>query len=293
MGYDDFMSKPLLIDTHAHVNFNTFKDDGDEVIKRALKENIWLINVGAQYSTSRRAVEYAEKYQEGVYAMVGLHPIHVYEGGREKEWDDSISEREFEEFDKDKYQKLLEHPKTVALGEIGLDYADKVSQEARDKQKEVLIEQLELAQQIGKPVAFHCRKAYDDLIEILTFFNAGCATCPMACPGAGGSPLKGVLHCFMGRWSQAEKLLEMGFYFGFNGLITYARDYDKVIKQLPLEKILLETDCPYLAPVPYRHKRNEPVYVRYVAEKIAEIKEIKFEEVARQTTQNARELFGI
>lgn len=255
------MSKPLLIDTHAHVNFNAYKDDGNEVIKRTLKENIWLINVGAQYSTSQRAVEYAEKYKEGVYAAVGLHPSHIH----------------LEEFEPAKYKELLENPKVVAMGEIGLEYNNDVSQEAKDKQKEVLLEQLELTQQIGKPIIFHCRKAYDDLIELLTI----------------QTQIKGVIHCFLGRWSQAEKFIEMGFYLSFNGIITYARDYDKVIEKLPLEQILLETDCPYLTPVPHRDKRNEPLYVKYVAEKIAQIKKIKFEEVAQQTTKNARELFGI
>jgi len=287
------MSKPFLIDTHAHVNFNAYKDDGDEVIKRTLEENIWLINVGAQCSTSQRAVEYAEKYPQGVYAAVGLHPSHIHQDNLRQDKEAQGESRELEEFNSNEYKELLENPKTVAMGEIGLEYGDEISQEAKDKQKEVLIEQLELVQQIGKPVMFHCRKAYDDLIDILAAFQTGCAACSMACPGAGPAQIKGVVHCFMGRWSQAEKLLEMGFYFGFNGLITYARDYDKVIEKLPLEKILLETDCPYLTPAPYRDKRNEPLYVKYVAEKISEIKNIKFEKVAKQTTKNARELFGI
>jgi TatD DNase family protein len=289
MGYYCFMPRPLLIDTHAHVNFRDFKEDGDEVIRRALKSGVWTINVGAQYSTSRRAVEYAEKYKEGVYAIVGLHPIHVFEGAKEKGQGGKIEEREFEELDEKKYMELLENPKTVALGEIGLDYTDQTTEEQKEKQKEALVRQLELAQQMDKPVVFHCRKAHDDLIDILMMFQMGCASCPMACsPG-----LKGVIHCFMGRLSQAQKLMEMGFLFGFNGLITYARDYDKVIQALPLERIVLETDCPYLTPEPHRDKRNEPLYVKYVAEKIAEIKRIKFEEVTEQTTKNARELFGI
>lgn len=281
--------EPFLIDTHAHVNFRDFKEDGDEVIRRALKDGIWLINVGAQYSTSRRAVEYADRYGKGVYAIVGLHPIHVSKGTRERNWRGEIEAREFEEFDEKKYIELLENPKTVALGEVGLDYTDQTTEEQKERQKEVLIRQLELAQQMGKPIVFHCRKAYDDLIDILTMFNMGCASCPMACsPG-----LKGVVHCFMGRLSQARKLTEIGFLVGFNGLITYARDYDKVIQSLPLERIVLETDCPYLAPEPYRGERNEPLYVRYVAEKIAELKGVKFKEVAEETTKNARELFGI
>jgi len=285
------MSKPLLIDTHTHINFNAFKKDGDEIIRRALDNNIWIINVGAQYSTSRRAVEYAEKYKEGVYAIVGLHPSHVYENTNKKtEWEKG-GEREFEEFKPEKYIKLLESSKAVAVGEIGLDYYDEISDEEKDKQKQVFLEQVDLARQINKPICIHCRKAYDDLIDLLEMFNFGCAHCPMAC--SGDSKLKGVVHCFMGRLSQAKKLIDMGFYISFNGLITYARDYDKVIKEIPLDKIVLETDAPYLTPEPYRDKRNEPVNVKYVAEKIAEIKKIKFEQVAKQTTKNARELFGI
>jgi len=291
MGYHLIMTKLLLIDTHAHVNFNVYKKDGDEVIKRALKSGIWLINVGAQYSTSQRAVDYAQKYKEGVYAAVGLHPNHLEENNQKQ--DNLTEEREFEEFNREKYEELLKNPKAVAMGEIGLEYSDDIKEETKDKQKSVLLEQLELAQQLNKPIIFHCRKAYDDLTELLTVFNAGCASCPFACPGAGSAQLKGVVHCFMGRWSQAEKFLEMGFYFGFNGLITYARDYDKVIEKLPLEKIVLETDCPYLAPIPHRDKRNEPLYVKYVAEKIAEIKGVKFEDVAEKTTKNTRELFNL
>ncbi len=297
LGYHTFMKEPILIDTHSHINFKAYKDDGDAVIERALGAGVWMINAGAQYSTSQRAVEYAEKYKEGVYAAVGLHPSHVAEfseveppksdfGGSTSENSES---REVEIFDTGKYKKLLENPKTVAVGEIGLEYGAHISQEAKDKQKEVLMKQIELAQQSDKPIVFHCRGAYDDLIELLEMFNFGCAHCAHSC-----SPnLRGSMHCFVGRLSQAEKLVEMGFHIGLNGIITYARDYDKIIKKIPLERILLETDAPYLTPVPYRGKKNEPLYVKYVAEKIAEIRGISFEKIAKQTTKNARDLFGI
>lgn len=288
-----YMPKPLLIDTHAHINFNAFKDDGDKTIRRALEHDVWMINIGAQYSTSQRAIKYTEKYKEGVYAIVGLHPMHTYQGAKEKEFSGEIIKRDFEEFDEDKYMKLLENPKTVGMGEIGLDYGDDINEKIKEKQKQVFLEQIDLARRIDKPVVLHCRKAYDDLLEILNAFQVGCMGCQLSCPGAGSSQLKGVIHCFMGRWSQAEKFLELGLYIGFTGLITYSRDYDKVIKNMPLDRILLETDAPYLTPEPYRGKRNEPLYVKYVAEKIAEIKNIKFEEVAKQTTKNARKLFGI
>jgi len=283
------MSKPILIDTHSHVNFNTYADDGEAVVKRALDNGVWMINAGAQHSTSCRAVEYAEKYKEGVYAAVGLHPSHTHIDNLRQDKDAEIEVEEVEIFDAKKYKKLLENPKTVAVGEIGLEYGDNISQEAKNKQKEVLIEQIELAQQTNKPIIFHCRGAYDDLIELLEMFNFGCAHCPHSC-----SPkLRGSMHCFVGRLSQAERLVEMGFHIGLNGIITYARDYDKVIRKIPLERILLETDAPYLSPVPYRGKRNEPLYVKHVAEKIAEVRGISFEEVAKQTTKNARELFEI
>jgi len=284
------MAKPKLIDIHTHINFRDYKKDGDKVIRRALEAGAWIINSGSQYSTSKRAVEYASKHKEGVYAIVGLHPIHVLAGGRsEKNRKGEIEEREYEELDERKYLKLLKDPKAVGVGEIGLEYDENTTKYKKDKQKKILIRQIEMAQQMNKPIVFHCRKAYDDLIELLTMFSAGCASCPMAC----APKLRGVVHCFMGKLSQAEKLVEMGFYLSFNGLITYARDYDKVIKSIPLENIVLETDAPYLAPEPHRGERNEPAYVRYVAEKIAEVKGIGFDEVAKQTTKNARELFNI
>lgn len=285
------MKTPLLIDTHAHINFNGYKEDGDKIIKRALEHGVWVINVGAQYSSSVRAVKYANKYDQGVYAMVGLHPSHVYKNTKYQpdEWERG-EQKEFEEFDQGKYRKLLEDKKTVALGEIGLDYHDQITDQEKEKQRQVFLEQLELAQQMNKPVAIHCRKAYEDLIDLLMMFNSGCASCPQACASTG---LRGVVHCFVGRWAQAEKLLDIGFHISFTGLITYANDYDKVIEKMPLEKILIETDSPYLTPKPHRGKRNEPSYVKYVAQRIAQIKKIKFEKTAQQTTQNARELFGI
>jgi len=269
----------MLIDTHAHVNFNTYKDDADEVIRRCLDNNIWMINVGSQYTTSKRAVKIAEKYKQGVYAAIALHPVHLGPSKYIDEEEAQFQTRE-EKFDKQKYKELAKNPKVVAIGETGLDYYRIKNHESGIKslQKEVFVQHLELAQEVNKPIIFHCRKAYDDLLNELQVANY---------------ELRGVLHCFMGKWSQAEEFLNMGFYLGFNGLITYCRDYDKVIKNTPLEKILIETDCPYLTPVPHRGERNEPLYVKYVAEKIADLKELSFEEVAEQTTKNARDLFGI
>jgi TatD DNase family protein len=270
----------MLIDTHAHVNFNAYKDDADEVIQRALENNVWMINVGSQFDTSQRAVKMVEQYKEGVYAAVALHPIHL---GPPKFIDEEetggpllkFKTRE-EKFDREKYRELAKNPKVVAIGETGLDYYYAEDEKIKELQKQAFIQHLDLAHELNKPVILHCRKAYQDLLDEL---NAKPCT------------LKAVCHCFMGKWSQAEEFLKMGFYLGFNGLITYCRDYDKVIKNTPLERILIETDCPYLTPEPYRGERNEPLYVKYIAGKIAEIKQISFEKVAEQTTENARELF--
>jgi len=312
----------MLIDTHAHINFSAYKDDGEEVIKRSLAEGTWLINVGSEKDTSRRAVEYAQKYKEGVFAAVGLHPGHL----ADVEYEEEIKGERVkfstaaEVFDAEHYFNLAREDKVVAIGEIGLDYyrtaADKRGTDTRinaekNLQKEVLLEQLGLAEKLNKPVMLHCREAHEDLIGILKNFN-NYSSSPSTSLGVNrveksknevldfapaalrsNNKLTGVVHSFSGRWSQAQQYLAMGFYLGFNGIITFARDYDRVVKEMPLERLVLETDCPYLTPEPFRSKRNEPSYVRYVAQKVAELRGISVEEVAEVTTRNARELFKI
>jgi TatD DNase family protein len=287
----------MLIDTHAHVNFNAYAEDSEEVIQRALKEKTWLINVGSQLSTSRRAVEFAEKFPHGVFAAVGLHPVHLKEQIVHEEVD-PLEEFEFktrpEIFDYEEYKKLAQDSKVVAIGEVGLDYfhLPEVNKESeRQKQKDNFIKHLELARDLNKPVMIHCREAHQDVIEILK--NCKAQRNKFGASTSAYGKLSGVIHSFGGRWGQAEEYFNLGFLISFNGLITFARDYDKVIKNAPLERLMLETDCPYLTPMPHRGKRNEPSYVKYVAEKVAEIKGISFEEVAQITTENARRLFKI
>ena len=287
----------MPIDTHAHVNFSAYKDDSDEVIRRSLAENVWLINVGSQYSTSKRAVEMAERYEKGVYAAVGLHPIHL-ETGLVKIKNDK-EEIQFptieEHFDCEQYKKLSQSPKVVAIGEIGLDYYWKPKTKSKlglfkEKQAAVLFQQMDLAGELDLPVIFHCRMAHDDLLQILDY--------KLKDPDY---KLRGAIHCFTGNWGQAQKYIEMGFYFGLNGII-FKMNLDDVIKKIPLEKILLETDCPYLTPLLPAEAlakagpmegRNEPIYVKYIAEKIAKIKNLSYEEIASITTQNAKNLFKI
>lgn len=278
----------MLIDTHTHLNFNAFKEDGPDAIDRALQENIWMINIGSQLTSSQRAVKIASDYKKGVYAAVGLHPIHLYEIEVD-EFEAPFKTRQ-EEFNKAIYKELAQNPKVVAIGETGLDYfrmpEGSNPEKIKKQQKDVFCEQLTLAKELAKPVTIHCRgskddplDAYLDIVSILSEF----------------SEIKGVIHCFSGSWEIAKKFLDLGFYISFTGIVTFqnAKDIQSLVQKIPLEKILLETDAPYLAPEPMRGKRNEPAFVKYVAEKIAELKKINFEEVAEVTTKSAKEFFKI
>lgn len=280
------MSNPKFIDVHTHVQFHAFKDDADAVIRRALEAGIWLVNVGTQKDTSEDAVKIAEQFPEGAYATAGLHPIHT-EKSYHDEQELGIMNNELggfesrgEELDYDYYKKLAEHPKVVAIGECGLDYYRIKNNELGIlKQKKAFTGQIELALELKKPLMIHCRNAFGDLISILQ------ATSYKLQPG--------VVHFFSGTKDDAQKLLELAFSFSFGGVITFVRDYDEVVKYIPLERILLETDAPYVAPMPYRGKRNEPAYVAEVAKKLAELKGVSANEAAEKTTENARRILGI
>ena len=274
----------MFIDSHAHVNFAAFSEDWEKVILDCQKNNIWLINVGAQFETSRRAVEISEKYEKGVYAAVGLHPIHV---------EDFI-------FEVEKYRELIKSAdKIVAVGKTGLDYFYVTCniKHVINLQKEVFKKHLALAREFGLPVILHCRNApphpnplpqgereindaYDDLLEILKKekFN------------------NGVIHCFGGSLEQARQFVATGFYIGITGIVTFGKKAEalqNIVRELPLEKILIETDCPYLAPEPHRGERNMPQYVEFVGRKVAELKDVSFEEVREQTAKNAKKLFKL
>ncbi|MFA6027763.1 MAG: TatD family hydrolase [Patescibacteria group bacterium] len=277
----------MLFDSHAHVNFKPFEKDQNAVIKRALDAGISMINVGSQLSTSRRAVEIAEEYEEGVYAAIGLHPIHL----EDQIYKDKIDSEEIEfrtraeKFDITAYRELGKNKKVVAFGETGFDFyhiQDKDKKKIISLQEEALNRHLALAKELDKPVILHCRDAYAELLDFLS---------------KNGQKIKGVLHCYSGTKEQAKEFLNLGLYLGFTGIITFKNkkldELRSIVKETPLDKILVETDCPYLTPEPHRGTRNEPLYVRFVAQKVAEIKGITLALVEEQTTKNVKKLFNI
>ncbi len=265
-----------LIDTHCHLDFEDFDKDREEVIKRAKEGGIGkIINIGCDLERAKKSLEIANKH-DFIFSTCGLHP---QEAGPPAGGEKFFSELE----------KLLKEPKVVAVGECGLEIPEdrpwgfpKDGPRGKyDKQKEIFLRQLDLAHKYNKPVIIHCRNAYAEILEILKKEKEK------------NPELRGVVHFFSGRLSQAEEFLKFGFLLSFTGVITFARDYDRVIKAVPLEKIMIETDAPFVAPIPFRGQRNEPLYVKYVAEKIAELKGVSFEKVAEQTTKNAENLFEI
>lgn len=283
----------MFIDTHAHVNFAAFKDDADEVIRRSLDNNTWMILVGSESRTSNRALQYANKYEKGVYAAIGLHPVHLQEGLIDNSEEDNSYNfvSRFEDFDYGVYEKLAKFEKVVAIGEIGLDYyhldPTKDVTAIKKKQQEVFAQQLLLASNLDLPVIIHCRQAHDDLLLILQEFKKEYShIIPTDRPW-------GVIHCFSGDEDLAWKYFELGLIISFTGLITFSQQWDSVIRKMPLEKIMIETDTPYMTPEPYRGQRNEPLLVQYVAKRIAEIKNLKIEKVAEITTATARNFFRI
>ena len=290
----------MIIDTHSHISFKAYDNDREEVIKRTQKEGVVCIDVGTKYETSKQAIELAEK-NEGIYAAIGMHPIHIKTDLLKLKMDED--EGAFtplgEEFDVERYRKLFfdsvkraegpEEPKQrriVAIGEIGLDYYYKPKTKTRleqfkEKQKQVFIQQLDLAKELNLPVIIHCRMAHQNLIEILKTKNQNPKT-----------KINGVIHCFTGSLEEAQEYINLGFYLGINGII-FKFNIDEVIRKTPLDKILVETDCPYLTPPDAKTERNEPVFVRYVVQRIADLKGISFDEVADKTTENAKKLFKI
>jgi len=250
-----------LIDSHAHLNFPQFDADREAVIARARKAGlVAILNVGTDLASSRAAVKLAEKY-DFLYAAVGVHPHDA---------------RTLTPTVLDELRRLARHPKVVAIGEIGLDYYRDLS--PRPMQQWAFADQLALAAELGLPVVVHSREAHDDVLATLQGWDG-----------------VGVLHSYSAGPERLEEVLELGFYIGISGPVTFpkANRLRAVAATVPLERLLVETDCPYLTPVPHRGRRNEPAYVQYVVEAVARARETSPKAVARATADNARRLFGM
>ena len=282
----------MLIDTHCHLSFKAFENDWKDVVKRARERDILMITVGAARETSQKSIAIAQQ-EDGVFASIGCHPTHA---------DD-------EEFDADWYSSAADNPKVVAIGETGIDYyhlndrdfchSDRaVLGERRNpfaakntilkKQEELLINHLKIAKEKDLPVILHARSgktessgiAYEHLYRVIKDF--GYFRC--------------VVHCFGGSWDWAEKFLDLGLMISFTGIVTFKNASEalkEVVRKMPLDRFMIETDAPYLSPEPMRGKQNEPAFVEYVARGIADIRNLPYDEIAMHTTENARRFFGI
>jgi len=278
----------MLIDTHCHLNFSIFAKNRDEIINKCLKGGLQFIVVGTNLKTSKKAVEISQKYPHGVYSSVGLHPQEL-DTGLVKTKSDSWEGRHLEKsFDYEEYKKLAQFPKVVAIGEIGLDYyirpkTTRKKELFKQKQKELLLQELKLARELNLPVIFHCRMANQDLINILK-------------NNKSLRPTRAVIHSFVGTKEEIEEYLSLGYYIGFNGIIFKSIegiDFSELIKTVPLDKILLETDSPYLKPRGMPGEINTPLGVKLVAQRISEIRDLPLEKISLATTQNAQSLFNI
>lgn len=254
----------MLFDTHAHLDDDRFNEDRKQVIMKCKEEGVELIlNAASNLLTSLNSIALAEEY-DFIYASVGVHPHDAK----------SMDSKSI-----DVLRDLAANPKVKAIGEIGLDYHYDYS--PRDVQKQRFMEQIDLAKQLKLPIIVHDRESHGDVMDIFSKMNV--------------LNMGGVLHSFSGSVEMARECMKLGFYLSISGPLTFKNNVKtvEVVREIPLDMLLIETDSPYLTPAPYRGQRNYPGYVRYVAEKVAEIKGISFEEVARKTLENGKRLFNI
>lgn len=250
----------MLVDTHAHLDNEAFAADLPAVLDRAREAGVdRIVTIGTDLESSRRARALAEAHPQ-IWFAAGIHPHDADRPG-----------------EVDALREIASHPRAVALGETGLDLAKNYS--SVPNQKDLFVRHLEIARDLDKPVTIHCREAHAMLYPILR----------------GHAPLRGVIHCFSGSWEDAELYLGLNFYLSIAGPVTYpsAKGLRETLQRIPLDNLLVETDCPFLPPQKFRGQRNEPSYVRYAAEEIAAVQGIPVEEVLKVTSRNARSLFGI
>ncbi|MBI4058253.1 TatD family hydrolase [Candidatus Gottesmanbacteria bacterium] len=286
----------MLIDTHCHLNFHAFNKDLDDVVRRAKEAGVEKIIVpGTDLTSSQRAIEVAQTY-DSCFATVGIHPHHAQDPNLVI--DDNVRHQ---------FKSLLSHDRVVAVGEIGLDYYrynktkytdTAITSEIKQKQKKLLLMQLELAHEHELPVILHCREAHSDLIQTISSFakatdNKSSSSRRISRIRENSSPIQGVFHCFTGSTHHLSLILTMGYYVGFDGNITYSSNWQTLVSSAPLERILLETDAPFLTPEPHRGTRNEPAYLLLVAKEVAKFHTTSLSKVIHISTMNAGSLFRL
>lgn len=275
---------PLFFDNHAHINFAAYAEDRAEVVERTLESGTWVVNVGTQLDTSRSAVELAREFNKGMYATVGLHPIHTtasFHDTDELGDEGKAFNSRGEVFDMEAYLDLAKDEKVLGIGETGLDYY-RLEEESIKRQKEDFSSQIALANEVDKPLMLHIRpgkggEAYKDALEILRT----------------EAKVIGDVHFFAGTTEEAKMFLDLGYYISFTGVITFASEYRELVDFVPLDRILSETDCPYVTPAPHRGKRNEPMFVSEVVRAIAEIKGLNEIEAGKALVSNALRFWNL
>ncbi|HTM68810.1 MAG TPA: TatD family hydrolase [Candidatus Binatia bacterium] len=272
---------PRYIDTHCHLDSEIYARDLDIVVKHALDEGVWIVTLGSDYESSKKAIEIAERYPEGVFAAVGLHPKKV--------GDDMLADDKL--LDVGKFAELAAHPKVVALGETGLDYGDMpedkrdpkahLAEQRRLNQKKVFGRFLDLSRELRLPLLIHCREAHDDMLRMLDNWDKT----------TRGFDSRGIVHCFSGSWREARKYYNLDFLVSVTGIVTHGAYQSEVIKKSPASRLVVESDCPFLTPVPWAIRRNEPSYLPTVADGVAAMRGEPPGQFAAETTHNALKVF--
>ena len=285
----------MLVDTHAHLNFKDFQKDFDQVIKRSFKTNVKkIVCVSSNLEDSRKAIELAKKYPGTIFAAVGIHPHDTSQRTNVGSAKKLIQSPDYHDSNHGSrlqrqiacLEKLAILDEVVAIGECGLDYspAPPGEKDRSKKDQEFLFKkQIKLAIQLNKPLLVHSRKAFKETTEMI---NKTLPSSPR------GNPPVGVFHCYSAGKKGIEKVNGLGFFFGVDGNLTYDKGLQNVFERIPLEKILLETDCPWLAPEPFRNRRSEPAHIKLIAKCLANIKKVPYKKIERVTTQNAKKLFN-
>jgi TatD DNase family protein len=273
---------PRFIDTHCHLDSPVYERDLDIVIRHALEEGVWIVTLGSDLETSRRAVAIAEKYPEGVFAAVGLHPRRI---GAELLAEDKL-------IDMGGFAELARHPKVVAIGETGLDYYDlplhsrfgpdaQLAEKLRLNQKKVFGRFLDLAREHRLPLLIHCRDAHDEMLQMLETWDK-----TTRCFDS-----RGIVHCYSGDWKTARRYFNLDFMISVTGIITHGGYQSEIIKKSPASRLVIESDCPFLTPIPWSARRNEPSYLPVAADIVASIRGISNAQIAAETTANALKVF--